>query len=71
MRQLVHLNRVHLNQNDFKCQGENDFDVKTRVVEHELTSHGSHRIKRAIKNSSLAKTTSEQESVTRGKQSTL
>ena len=27
---------AHLNQNDFKCQGENDFDVKTTVVEHEL-----------------------------------
>ena len=62
---------THLNQNDWKCQGENDFDVKTRVVEHELTLCVSCGIKRAIKNSSLADLTSEWESVTHGKQSAL
>ena len=43
---------AHLNQIDLKWQGENGFDVKTRVVEHELTLCISHGVKRAIKNGS-------------------
>ena len=40
---------VHLNQNDFSVKGENDFDVKTRADEHELTLHISGQLKRQFR----------------------